>query len=501
MRYGDDKSGYLWIDDMDFNLVMHPILTDKEGINRKDLTDKNGVKILKNILRVAPKGGFNNFYFTKSDGKTIAPKVAYSKSFPNWKWVITSGIYTDDIENIVNSSNGIRRIHAMGRSSVIFLISAGVILYFIMLILSYFIVKRLVKVIDVVRKELNEVADGNLKGGIEGKILNRKDELGQMIMHINKVMHSFKNSISDAKNTADIVNTNSADINSMTESALNATSQVAESIEHIANDATSQVEIVSDVVNSMDVMSENASEMKQSVLDISNYVDELSSASNNMKEKVDTMNSSSITMSEQVCNISNQIRKTTEIIDKIDNIVNVIQDIADKTNLLSLNASIEAARAGEAGRGFAVVATNIRELAENTSEELQNITNIISSLTGSFDGFELSINKVVDTNKTNNKYTNEVIDSFKIVFDGIESTNEKLIRINKINEEIGLLVSNMSDKIISVQESAKNTAENTEKVNASSEELEALMNNITENCISMTKEAKNMVKDLNRFIV
>ena len=37
MRYRDDGSGYFWIDDTDYNLIMHPILTDQEGNNRYDL--------------------------------------------------------------------------------------------------------------------------------------------------------------------------------------------------------------------------------------------------------------------------------------------------------------------------------------------------------------------------------------------------------------------------------------------------------------------------------
>ena len=60
--------------------MVNPILPEQEGTNRYDLTDKNGVKIIQSIMKTAESAaGFNEFYFTKSDGKTVAPKVAYSK--------------------------------------------------------------------------------------------------------------------------------------------------------------------------------------------------------------------------------------------------------------------------------------------------------------------------------------------------------------------------------------------------------------------------------------
>lgn len=496
-RYGDDNSGYVWIDDTDYTLVMHPILSDQEGTNRKSLEDKNGVMIIQEIMKVAKDGGYNEFWFTKSDGKTVAPKVAYSKEFEPWNWVITTGVYSDDIKGDIAKSNNNTRINKIFSGATIFMVCESAIIVFLMIIVSMLLIRRITKEINRIKESLREVADGDLTA--ELKESSRADELGQMRNYTNQAIDEFRVAIRDGLHTSKDVESAGHEVKEIALSVTEASGQIASAIEGIAGDATNQASAINTVTSAVKEMQENTDNISSSIQQIGRSSDSLLKNSGEMKKHISVMQCSSGDMTDQINDIAKKIAETSDTIEQMSGIVNSIENIASQTNLLALNASIEAARAGEAGKGFAVVADSIKGLSENTSSELASIKNIIKDLIEKFGVCTANIGHVVDSNTSNMEDTKEVMASFEILDSGIEETSKIVEQIKDIINKFVEQILSISSQITDIQRGAENSAAASEEVNASVEELTALMHTLDENSEIMMKKATGLVQELGHF--
>ena len=96
-RYG--KTGYFWMNDLDANIVMHPIKPQLDGKDLSQFKDKGGKRIFFEFAKVAKqKGeGFVDYVWPKPGFEKPQDKVSFVKLFKPFGWVVGTGEYIDDV--------------------------------------------------------------------------------------------------------------------------------------------------------------------------------------------------------------------------------------------------------------------------------------------------------------------------------------------------------------------------------------------------------------------
>lgn len=499
MRYRDDASGYFWIDDTEYTLVMHPILPEQEGNNRFELEDKNGVMIVRVIMDVcqsADKGGYNEFYFTKADGVTVAPKIAYSGMFEPWGWAVSTGNYVDDMEVEMASVKDAISNDFIKMCEI--MIGCAVIMIIITIFVSFIIGNIIVTPLKRVQHFANSLSHGDLTKDITVKQRNEigiaADNLNEARENINMLVKEIT-TVSD--NIYDVLTEFDQSFNNMGYSIDKVNDAVEEITKNISKQAVSTKDASVDigaVANGIESMSGDVSELGESSLTMKKLSEECFARLNELV-KANTKTQSDVT------NMHKQAEVTNEAAENIKKAAELIDAISAQTNLLSLNASIEAARAGESGRGFAVVAGEIGSLANQSAKAVEEISNIIGNLVENSEkslSIMDTVNGAIDSQVLS---LNETQDIFGNLFKQLNDCMDHINTIRNMTKQMDEQRKGVTEALEILNSLAQGNAASSEETSAISEELADTVNESKGTVVTLKDDIEKLKNSLGKFTI
>lgn len=122
-------------------------------------------------------------------------------------------------------------------------------------------------------------------------------------------------------------------------------------------------------------------------------------------------------------------------IDNIGDVIAIINDIADQTRIIAFNAELEAVSAGNEGHNFHIVATEIRRLANNTMNSINEIKSYITNIQDAFQKLINSSQEGTDNINDETKLAHQLENHFDVIREMTDITSVKTNEIKDIIEQ------------------------------------------------------------------
>lgn len=330
-----------------------------------------------------------------------------------------------------------------------------------------------------------KIAEGDLTANIN---LFTLAEVREMVDSLEKARENLRYLVTEIKQSSLEVDVSSKGLTKTLESANSDVEKITDGLENLSNDFISNagtikemLEIVQDIAED----SQKAAELSSNISDYSGVVKHSAiKGQKSVDEIVDIINE----ISDSTLNVNEQIKSLEVASLRIGDIVQIISQISEQTNLLALNAAIEAARAGESGRGFAVVAEEVRRLAEESKESLEDIINLTKDMQAQTNNVvqvvnttEIKVNEGVAKAKVTHSSINEIIENVENVLNQIDGLSNAVTQQAASLQEVGSSMYTINNSVAQdaeisslLKESMKNQEKSFNDISVTVHKLESM---------------------------
>lgn len=422
LRY--DRNDYLWVNDLQPRMVMHPMNPKLDGQDLSTYKDPDGKALFNEMVVVAKNGGGVVAYrWPKPGASEPVHKVSYVKQFEPWGWVLGTGVYLDDLQ-------------AEFRAQVWQTAGVGAVIVVLMGVLIFLIQRSITRPLTSTVKAMASIASG------EADLTHRldtsgRDELSELGRHFNRFSEHLGELIRQLLTAAHSLDRHSGELGAI----------AAQSQRH-SDTQTQQMDMLATAIN----------EVTHAIQDVARHAEQASGEVQSAERRADQGLVSIQTSLHQTEGLSDTILQAAEVIEslaqestQIGTVLDVIRSIADQTNLLALNAAIEAARAGEQGRGFAVVADEVRLLAQRTQKSTQEIHAMIERL-------QANSGAAVRVIQESRQASQHTIEQAGQASDSLEQINQTLRNLAAVNASIASATLQQSHVVEEINQSVVQVA-------------------------------------------
>lgn len=447
----DVQNSYAFLLDSKYDFIVHPNKdfqpTEKELKNMTKVMNGRFKSITESV-----KDDQNKLYLEKDyDGKE---KYFVLQPVRSAGWSVGFAIPTEEYK---------RPLNTLIRGFMIALIISIII----SITITICMVNQLLKPILKLKQHTSVIANGDLTTELE---LYSNDEIGQLGKSFNDMIYDLKNIILDIFSIHNSVNDTSIELRDDSKFIGNMSNEISGAIHQIASESNNLSTNINNGKDFLDSFTEKLDIVNNKITEIKSKSDQTNKV---VMKGLDSLRGLKLVEDETI----KQSEKVHEIISafhenakEIEEMTLTISNISSQTNLLALNASIEAARAGEYGRGFAVVAEQIRKLAEESSNAVNTINQLVGKVKSesqlSDEIKEKSI-KLDDNRRSINESIfidyRSIQENMVLTIQAIKEVYSQISGIDSDNKQIRKLMQNILDI------SAEFTSA-TEEVSASTEE-------------------------------